>query len=51
MSTTISNRVLEGFRKKLSTDQLTQFFDLLNRISSNRILKSKGGLRWFFNGW
>ena len=40
---TINNRVLERFRKKLSNDQLTQLFKLLNRIGSNRILKSKGG--------
>ena len=40
---TINNRVLEGFRKKLSNDQLTQLFNLLNRIGFNRTLKSKGG--------
>ena len=40
---TINNRVLEGFRKKLSNDQLTQLFNLLNRIGFNRALKSKGG--------
>jgi hypothetical protein len=40
---TINKRVLEGFRKKLSNDQLTQLFDLLNRIGFNRALKSKGG--------
>ena len=40
---TINKRVLESFRKKLSNDQLTQLFKLLNRIGSNRILKSKGG--------
>ena len=40
---TINNRVLVGFRKKLSNDQLTQLFNLLNRIGFNRALKSKGG--------
>jgi hypothetical protein len=40
---TINNKVLEGFRKKLSNDQLTQLFYLLNRIDFNRALKSKGG--------
>ena len=40
---TINKRVLEGFRKKLSNDQLTQLFNLLNRINFNRALKSKGG--------
>ena len=40
---TINNRVLESFRKKLSNDQLTQFFNLLNQINFNRTLKSKGG--------
>jgi hypothetical protein len=40
---TINNRVLEAFRKKLSNDQLTQLFNLLNRIGFNRTLKSKGG--------
>ena len=40
---TINNRVLEGFRKKLSNDQLTQLFNLLNRIGFNRALKSRGG--------
>ena len=40
---TISKRVLESFRKKLSNDQLTQLFNLLNRIGFNRALKSKGG--------
>jgi len=43
MSTTINNRVLKSFRKKLSNDQLTQLFNLLNRIGFNRTLKSKGG--------
>ena len=40
---TINKRVLESFRKKLSNDQLTQLFNLLNRINFNRALKSKGG--------
>jgi hypothetical protein len=40
---TINKRVLESFRKKLSNDQLTQLFNLLNRIGFNRKLKSKGG--------
>jgi len=40
---TINKGVLESFRKKLSNDQLTQLFNLLNRIGFNRILKSKGG--------
>ena len=40
---TINKRVLESFRKKLSNDQLTQLFNLLNRIGFNRTLKSKGG--------
>jgi hypothetical protein len=40
---TINNRVLESFRKKLSNDQLTQLFNLLNRIGFNRALKSKVG--------
>ena len=40
---TINKRVLESFRKKLSNDQLTQLFNLLNRIDFNRTLKSKGG--------
>src|SRR6056300_713654 len=40
---TINNRVLESFRKKLSNDQLTQLFNLLNQINFNRVLKSKGG--------
>mgnify|MGYP001068876463 CR=1 FL=1 len=40
---TINNRVLECFRKKLSNDQFTQLFNLLNRIGFNRALKSKGG--------
>ncbi|MDC1166320.1 hypothetical protein OAT23_01405 [Candidatus Pelagibacter sp.] len=40
---TINNRVLECFRKKLSKDQLTQLFNLLNKINFNRTLKSKGG--------
>ena len=40
---TINNKVLESFRKKLSSDQLTQLFNLLNRIGFNRALKSKGG--------
>ena len=39
----INKRVLESFRKKLSNDQLTQLFNLLNRIGFNRTLKSKGG--------
>ena len=40
---TINNKVLESFRKKLSNDQLTQLFNLLNRIGFNRELVSKGG--------
>ena len=40
---TINNRVLECFRKKLSNDQFTQLFNLLNKINFNRTLKSKGG--------
>ena len=40
---TINKRVFESFRKKLSNDQLTQLFNLLNRIGFNRALKSKGG--------
>src|SRR6056300_462790 len=40
---TIDNKVLESFRKKLSNDQLIQLFNLLNRIGFNRALKSKGG--------
>ncbi len=40
---TINNKVLESFRKKLSNDQLIELFDLLNRINFNRTLKSKGG--------
>ena len=40
---TINNRVLESFRKKLSNDQLTQLFNILNRIGFNRALKSRGG--------
>ena len=40
---TINNKVLESFRKKLSNDQLTQLFNLLNQINFNRALKSKGG--------
>ena len=40
---TINKRVLESFRKKLSNDQLTQLFNLLNRINFNRALKFKGG--------
>src|SRR5210317_1730564 len=40
---TINKRVLESFRKKLSYDQLSQLFNLLNRINFNRALKSKGG--------
>ena len=40
---TINNKVLESFRKKLSNDQLIQLFNLLNRINFNRVLKSKGG--------
>ena len=43
MSTIINNRVLERFRKKLSNDQLTQLFNLLNRIGFNRALKSRVG--------
>ena len=43
MSTTINKTVIESFRKKLSNDQLTQLFNLLNRIDFNRALKSKGG--------
>ena len=39
---TINKRVLESFRKKLSNDQLTQLFNLLNRIGFNRTFKSKG---------
>ena len=39
----INKRVLESFRKKLSNDQLTQLFNLLNRIGFNRTLKSNGG--------
>jgi len=39
----INKRVLESFRKKLSNDQLTQLFNLLNRIGFNRTLKFKGG--------
>ena len=40
---TINKRVLESFRKKLSNDQLTQLFNLLNQINFNRTLKSNGG--------
>jgi len=40
---TVNKRVLESFRKKLSNDQLTQLFNLLNRIGFNRTLKFKGG--------
>ena len=40
---TINNKVLESFREKLSNDQLTQLFNLLNRIGFNRALKSNGG--------
>ena len=40
---TINKRVLESFREKLSNDQLTQLFNLLNRIGFNRELVSKGG--------
>ena len=40
---TINKRVLESFRKKLSSDQLTQLFNLLNKINFNRASKSKGG--------
>jgi hypothetical protein len=40
---TINKRVLESFRKKLSNDQLTQLFNLLNRINFNRALKSNRG--------
>jgi len=40
---TINKRVLESFRKKLSNDQLTQFFNPLNKINYNRALKSNGG--------
>ena len=40
---TINNKVLESFRKKLSNDQLIQLFYLLNRINFNRALKSNGG--------
>ena len=40
---TINNKVLESFRKNLLNDQLTQLFNLLNRIDFNRALKSKGG--------
>tara|TARA_A100001011_G_scaffold358315_1_gene403948 strand:+ start:405 stop:734 length:330 start_codon:yes stop_codon:yes gene_type:complete len=40
---TINERVLESFRKKLSNDQLIELFDLLNRINFNRVLKSNGG--------
>ena len=39
----INKRVLESFRKKLSNDQLTQIFNLLNKINFNRTLKSNGG--------
>ena len=40
---TINKRVLESFGKKLSNDQLTQLFNLLNKINFNRTLKSNGG--------
>jgi len=40
---TINKRVLESFRKKLSNDQLTQLFNLLNRVGFNRTFKFKGG--------
>ena len=40
---TINKRVLKSFRKKLSNDQFTQLFNLLNKINFNRTLKSKGG--------
>ena len=40
---TINKRVLESFRKKLSSDQLIELFDLLYQINFNRALKSKGG--------
>ena len=40
---TINNKVLESFRKKLSNDQLTQLFNLLNRVGFNRRFKFKGG--------
>ena len=39
----INKKVLGSFRKKISNDQLTQLFKLLNRIGFNRTLKSKGG--------
>ena len=40
---TINKKVLGSFRKKLSNDQLTLLFNLLNQINFNRVLKSKGG--------
>ena len=40
---TINKRVLESFRKKLSNDQLTQLFNLLNSVGFNRTFKFKGG--------
>ena len=40
---TINKRVLESFRKKLSSDQLIELFNLLNRVNFNRASKSKGG--------
>ena len=40
---TVNKRVLESFRKKLSNDQLTQLFNLLNRVGFNRTFKFKGG--------
>ena len=40
---TINKRVLESFRKKLSSDQLIELYNLLNQINFNRALKSKGG--------
>ena len=40
---TINNRVLESFRKKLSNDQLIQLFNILNRVGFNRTFKFKGG--------
>ena len=40
---TINKRVLESFKKKLSSDQLIELFNLLNRVNFNRASKSKGG--------
>ena len=40
---TINNRVLESFRKKLSNDKLIQLFNLLNQINFKSALKSNGG--------